>query len=199
MQFKPILLLGLAAIASSFILPNGAANGLYRAYYNDAGEEVHEPIDLGSFENAATSSLPVVSNAPRSKRQEPQVKRNVETWCGCGIQMNVGDTNVANQRLASQAQSGSRIPIMPGTSVYSIQNTAVAFACSIGPKYAFIDANVVSDYAWQITQACGWWVAGTARQNTYNPGAQVLDYGYMNYWSGLNFCGNAEESQAHSC
>jgi hypothetical protein len=82
MLFKPILLLGLTTIGSSFTLPREAPNGFYRSYYNDAGEEVHELTEAGTdpLENLTSSTQPVLNIASRSERTRLQLaKRNVET------------------------------------------------------------------------------------------------------------------------
>lgn len=202
MLSKPILFfftfLGLATIGSSYTLPKGAANGVYRAYYNEAGEEVHELIGRNPFENETASSSPVFNNAPRSERRGLRMdKRNVETWCGCNYPMNAGDTNIANAGLASQIAShqGNMNALQ---AFWTVQNTAVAFVCNRGTnpddRATGVPVSVVEDYAWQITQACGCFIAGTARL------FGSVDYGYMNYDSNAPFfCQNAEGSPQHSC
>jgi hypothetical protein len=110
--------------------------------------------------------------------------------------MNAGDTNVANQMLSTKM--ASRIYV--DQAVFYIQNTAVAFVCNQGSSPVDrINMSPVADYAWQITEACGWFVAGIARMDESGP----VDYGYMVYdYSvpfGMDFCANGEESNQHSC
>lgn len=206
MLFKLILLLSLAAIGTSFTLPKGLANGIYLASYNDAGEEVHQSIGPNPFENATESELPVL-NAPRSERERRRLsKRNFETWCGCGINMNTGDTNVANAGLANAI--ASRTVINPGQLIYVRQNTVVAFLwydvwspdwnkgmTSITlPEYRSL---WVPYFDQVITEACGLFIPGTARLLGDTP----LDLGYMNYdgMDAVDVASYAEESTAHSC
>ncbi|KAJ5623967.1 hypothetical protein N7510_000276 [Penicillium lagena] len=184
---KSFLIFGLAAIGSSFSFPDDLPNGSYRAYYNEAGEEVHELIEASVFNS--TSSLPALP-----KRQYSQSKRDsIQTWCGCDNSMNAGDTNVANAGLADQAAAYPTI--WPGTAFYTIQNTAVAFVCNVDDKSANIPTDVVSTGSWDISAACGLFYAGTSRIQW----PEALDYGYMNYAPGLEFCQDAEESTSSTC
>ena len=118
----PILLLGLTATGSAFTFPAGAANGIYRAYYNDAGDEVHELISPDTFEDSAVSEREVLHNHSKSRRLTPLL------WCGCGISMNAYDTNTANGGLQSQAMAGLVLP--ENAAGYSVHNTVVAFVCT---------------------------------------------------------------------
>lgn len=187
MTAKSLLILGLAAVSSSFRLPDGLPNGSYQAYYNEAGEEIHELISE-TILNSTTSHQVL------SKRQFPLSKRSsIQTWCGCDNPMNAGDTNVANEGLANQAASGPRID--PGTSFYTIQNTAVAFVCNGDDKPLTIPTDVVSTGSWDVSAACGLFYAGTSRLEW----PEMLDYGYMNYVSGLDFCHDAERSTSSTC
>lgn len=206
MLFKLILLLSLAAIGSSFTLPGGLANGIYLASYNDAGEEVHQLIGANPFENATESELPVL-NAPRSERQRRQLtKRNFRAWCGCGIHMNTGDTNVANAGLASTI--ASRTVINPGQLIYAHQNTVVAFLWYdiFSPDWNSGMTSItlptyrslwVPYFDRVITEACGLFIPGTARLLGHTP----LDLGYMNYdgVSASNVGLHAEGSTRSAC
>jgi hypothetical protein len=183
MLAKSLLALSFAATVCSFTLPEGLPNGAYRAYYNDAGEEVHEPVVVNL---SAPQTLP--------KRSYSQSKRDtIQTWCGCAFPMNAGDTNIANQGLADQAASYPEVD--PGMAYYTIQNTAVAFVCNVDDKTANIPQDVVSTGSWDVTQACGLFYAGTSRIQW----PEALDYGYMNYFDNLDFCGAAEVAKEHSC
>lgn len=184
----PILLLGLTATGSAFTFPAGAANGIYRAYYNDAGDEVHELISPDTFEDAVVSEREVAHNDRHSRQL------GALTWCGCGISMNAYDTNTANGNLQSQV-SGGNLYLPENAAAYAIYNTVVAFSCtqSFGQGTLQIDPDIVNGNDWRITQACGAFVPGTADTLYW------YDYGYMNYSPGLDFCGAAKASSSNTC
>jgi hypothetical protein len=186
---KLVLILGLAAIGTSFTLPDGLPNGSYRAYYNEDGEEVHEPVSDVSFNTAKSST-------PRRLRREgagPQgqtlaARGAISNWCGCENPVDAYDTNTANSNLAAQVAS---YPLLqPGWTYYSVQNTVVAFVCNVDNKPGNVPTDVVSTGSWEVTSACGLFYAGTSRIQW----PEALDYGYMNYQAGLNWCEKAEVS-----
>ena len=206
MLFQQILVLSLATLCLSFTVPKGAANGFYEAHYTDAGEEVHELIEANPLQHETESGLPVLGNATRSRRRGRQIiPRNVETWCGCGLPMNTGDTNSANWGLQSQLASKSQI--FAGQAYYVVHNTAIAFftwdvysgdynSNQNGKVYKFDGSNIVFAYNWQISEACGSFIPGTARTD----GGWPVDYGYMNYHGNLGVSlSHPEESISHHC
>jgi hypothetical protein len=188
---KSLVVLGLAAIGSAFTLPGGQPNGLYRAYYDADGKEVHE------FVAADNISLPQAlpeREYSRSKREAlPKRWDSSQAWCGCAFPMNAADTNNANAILANYAASS---PVLDGgRTQYSVQNSAVAFVCNFDSGSVTIPSNLVSNNSPDISYACGNFIAGTSRLE----GFADLDYGYMNYLSGLDFCGAAESSTQQIC
>lgn len=191
MLASSVFILSLAAIGSSFTLPAGLSNGLYKAYYNAAGESVYELVTTD------TTSLPPAlpeRGYSRSKGQAVAKRWNsLQTWCGCANPMNAGDTNVANAGLANWAASS---PVLGGdTAEFVIQNTAVAFVCNYDGGSVNVPSNLVSNNAPDISYACGNFIAGTSQLE----GFAHFDYGYMNYFSGLNMCENAESAPAETC
>jgi hypothetical protein len=187
---KSLLILGLAAIGSSFTLRDGLPNGAYRAYINEEGKEVHEPVPVGTTA-LDTRSLPATQYT-RSKRQ-PIVERYSQTWCGCTDSLSASDTNAANQDLGDQVSTNPLIGT--GMAFYSIRDSVVAFVCNKDVQTVNIPPVAVSEGSGEVTSACGLFIAGTSRLQ----GSVALDYGYMNYQSGLNFCEAAEGSQSSSC
>lgn len=180
------LALSLAATGLSFTLPEGLPNGAYRAYFNEAGEEVHEPVLVN------TTAPEVLSKRDDDYSQQSK-RATIQTWCGCDKPMNAGDTNIANQGLANQAASYPEVD--PGMAYYTIQNTAVAFVCNVDDKTANIPQDVVITGAWDVSYACGLFYAGTSRIQW----PEALDYGYMNYYDNEDFCGHAQEAKTGSC
>lgn len=200
MLVKYLLILGIAAIGSSFTLPGGLANGLYQAHYNSAGEEVHELVTAGTLN---TTSLPTPPDPePSLSKRQAIAKRwdSTRTWCGCAFPMNAGDTNVANAGLASWAASSPSI----GNNVaeYYIQNTAIAFVIYQNPE-GYSSTNVpydlVSNNSPDVSYACGNFIAGTSQLNWFYLIDDGLYYGYMNYFSGLNLFDSYAASTQSTC
>jgi hypothetical protein len=195
MLIKSLLLLGLAAIGSSFTLPEDTADGVYRAYHNDAGEEVLELLPATALQSR--SNPPTVAIDARSlskQRAAPLSARHEVTWCGCGLSMNTGDTNFATARLQSAVNAGVKVPGPGPGALIAVQNTVIAFLCNWGNTVTATPSDI-SDGPQAVTEACGLFVPGTLRV----PGYIALDYGYMNYFSTLNYCAAAESAPATSC
>ncbi|OBT94078.1 hypothetical protein VE01_07083 [Pseudogymnoascus verrucosus] len=185
MHAKTLLVLsGLAALGSAFTLPGDLANGLYEVSYNEVGEEVHRLVKT-DFESTYVTLDHTKRGAVGNSRQ---------TWCGCAFPMNAGDTNIANQRIADYASSSPQLGA--GAARYAIQNSAVSFICNFSAVSSItVPSNLVSNNAVDISYNCGNFIAGTSRMRPY----EHTDYGYMNYSSGLNFCGAAEFSKQGTC
>ncbi|KAK9351074.1 hypothetical protein V1523DRAFT_417876 [Lipomyces doorenjongii] len=79
---------------------------------------------------------------------------------------------------------------------YYIFDDVVAFVCNRGVLIGIADGTY-GDMLVQITDTCGLYIAGTY-QTIDGYGTNIL-YGYMQYWDGLDFCANADNSHARSC
>lgn len=195
MLSKTLLILGLAAIGSSFTLREGLPDGFYRAYYNDAGEEVHELVSASALNT--TSSLLALPKREDSRSERHTIATRSETplgyWCGCDNPMNAYDTNMANAGMDNLVASYPLI--QPGEGFFIIHNTAAAFVCNVDDKSSNIPTDVVTTWSQTVTNYCGLFYAGTVRIQW----TAALDYGYMNYEPGLDFCDQAESSQDAIC
>jgi hypothetical protein len=80
--------------------------------------------------------------------------------------MNSWDSNVANQILSTKMAS----QIYIDQAFFHMQNIAVAFVCNQA-AYPMEDIDVlpVADYAWQIREPRGLFVAWTARMDESGP------------------------------
>lgn len=175
------------AAGSPFTLPGGLSNGLYKAYYNEAGQEVHERISTDTSKITTVQSIPNHASS-LSKRQITDGH-----WCGCAFPMNAGDTNVANAGMNNWASSS---PSLGGNAVvFYIQNTAVAFAINYDGAAVTVPSNMQPASCPAISYSCGNFIAGTIQYLDF----AHLDYGYMNYFSGLNIMGAAESSTQDYC
>lgn len=186
-------ILSLAIYGSPLTIREKLPNGLYKLYYNEIGEEVYDLItdDITNL----TSSLP--SRSKRKNAEKLQDESNARSdhcvFCGCGFNMDRGDTDAANAGLAGWAASSPRLDGHMGE--FMVSNSAIAFVCNYGGQAVTIPSNIVGDEARAVTYACGLYVAGTARIYGY----ERLDFGYMNHAPGHDICGDVELSDAQDC
>lgn len=180
MLTKSVLaVLGMAAIGSAFTLPEGQANGVYRAYYNNAGEEVHEPI-TGQSTNIVTNSARAVSNWARSQAAKRQQSPPLDTGCVCGPTLNTDDTNAAVSQLSDQISNNPEV--VGNGSAYVVSGSVVAFICNGASENQVMDGSIINLAAVDVTNACGSFVPGYAQM----PRFDTLFGGYLA--TGGDFC-----------
>jgi len=185
---------GVPAEHDGFYLPANLSSGLYTAYFDDTGKEIHELI---------STDLPTGSPAPPPLHTRQQYADNAVpyTLCGCGFDLDVGDCNAAVSVLENWAGNG--VTMSDNTVVYVIDGSVVAFVCSnngeAGPT-ELDSESLVSDYS-IITSNCGWYIAGTYILMTDAAYWEYLSRtsGYMQYINGMNICAAARYSSATSC
>ncbi|KAJ9149860.1 hypothetical protein NKR23_g4186 [Pleurostoma richardsiae] len=202
MRPTTFLLAVLAPLVSGFHLPANLPDGIYVAYYNSAGDEVHQPATLEIMNNPETY---LDIGAPPAAATAAAVRslRRADPWryvCGCGFNMNHGDCDYAVEELKKQCDraDGGVAFVPPGLAWYSIHGGVVAFICNPhggGTVQGIGRSGLTASYQ-HITDQCGWYVAGTY---WYGVDPVGLDVGYMIYYSGLDFCAHAEGSSRTSC
>ncbi|PKX97009.1 uncharacterized protein P174DRAFT_448681 [Aspergillus novofumigatus IBT 16806] len=196
MRATQLALLALAAsakLATSFKIPEGMMDGVYKVYLNENGVEVHEPL--------LPEDIVQVTDPESEQHEAALFERAADpsfavTYCGCGITMNHGDCDRAVQNLKNQFGGGT-VRIGPNLAWYSISGSVVAFACNKVAAQAEASADRLTRALQGITERCGWYVPGTTRFVTN----LWLDpyWGYMNYHPGLDFCAASTSSGSHSC
>ncbi|KAL8364553.1 hypothetical protein RB595_003709 [Gaeumannomyces hyphopodioides] len=201
MLFPTALLVTSLTLASAFRVPEGQAAGVYRAYYDAEGKEVHELLTPDMLvdtppEDAEVHSLsgpaPAPAVTPRYASGNPLLsKRRDNIYCGCGFTLNPGDCDAVVDNL--KAQLGDHTWISPRMSYYSIMGRSVtAFVCNLsGTSTLGIRASVYAEILGVITGECGRYIAGSEG----TPGSAA--FGYMR--SGSDFCRDALSSSAHHC
>ncbi|GAQ09263.1 hypothetical protein ALT_6584 [Aspergillus lentulus] len=128
MRATQLALLALAAsakLATSFKIPEGMMDGVYKVYLNENGVEVHEPL-LPEDIIQVTDPESEQHEAALFERADPSF---AVTYCGCGLTMNHGDCDRAVQNLKNQFGAGT-VRIGPNLAWYSISGSVVAFACN---------------------------------------------------------------------
>ncbi|KAK3323090.1 hypothetical protein B0H66DRAFT_219490 [Apodospora peruviana] len=182
-----ILHLILASSIATFQLPDGLANGLYRAYNNDQGEEIIQY--LGDVNTTLPNTLEeqnydIIHHASDSHGPERRdFKKRWQSKCGCGIHLDHGDTDRAVQGLKDSASRGGIIFDKPESAVFVWYNSVVAFVCW-GPSWTFI--RDIAQSCSFITKECDWYVAGSANyfwdgmvEGQFNDAMTPGDMGYM--------------------
>ncbi|KAF6806309.1 hypothetical protein CPLU01_15908 [Colletotrichum plurivorum] len=188
----------LASFAAAFTLPETASDGFYVSYYNETGHEVHvKNPDLAALNAILPTGDELAQIQARNLAPGPQVARRADTtWCGCGHKMNSGECDQAVSDIKGKfdAEGWGFAGISPGTSWWARRGGVVAFVCNHSrDTNSVMNTPTYTQGLVKITSACGLYIAGTLEHST------VLDVGYMNWAPGLNFCGAARTSPAHSC
>lgn len=234
---RVINLLAFAALGAAVTPPPNPVDGTYRSYINEEGHEVHELLALASgaapgadivtswvtdlnatatreakrrsllAERAATLSRRMCGHC-RDARDYGWADGIIETWCGCGFDMNHDNCDAAVADLIEQTGHGDGVSCNFMDNYYSIRGDVVAFACNdhlgsietASGKFQWTDWQLTTSYA-AITKLCGWYIAGT---NNWDGGWWAIDFntpniGYMRWSEGLDFCYNAVSSGASSC
>ncbi|KUJ12362.1 uncharacterized protein LY89DRAFT_785739 [Mollisia scopiformis] len=133
------------------------------------------------------------SLAERGISTSAKIGKRGQTWCGCRNGMDHSTCDQANDDLRNQLGSGPNIN--GGQAYYSIKSPSVAFVCNKDQYSAQVFGGSVPTGSQHVTQACGLYVAGTWRID----GLPAMDYRYMDWNNGLDFCAHAEGSGSHSC
>jgi hypothetical protein len=104
-----------------------------------------------------------------------------------------GDCDAANNGLAATFSGGL---IVNGNNGWiNRQGSAVAFVLNMESRAEAIGSDIVHRGSDAVTASCGWYIAGTWQVDGY----PHVDYGYMNYFDGINVWHDAESSGSHSC
>lgn len=199
MLFNICLLPLLISAATAFVLPGGLTDGVYRAYTDEHGVEIHERAS-GPSAGAIVSSGPATRDisadiSADSNETHGLSKRRLpgQHWCGCGFTLNHQDCDSAVADIKNQVGSG--VHIQAHRAYYSIRGSVIFFACNTGDGQLYMDVPSVTDIAGSLTEVCGRYIAGTYARLGYPPEAS----GYMRYSQGLDFCAAAKTSPASSC
>ncbi|KAL8388808.1 hypothetical protein RB595_008946 [Gaeumannomyces hyphopodioides] len=199
MLFPTTLLISSLTLATAFKVPEGQANGVYRAYYNAEGQEVHEPLTADMLVTSAPEGPATIMQSPAVAPVTPRQagnpllsKRRDNIYCGCGFTLNPGDCDAVVDNLKSQFGSGYAW-IQPRMSYYSIMGrSVVAFVCNLSSRSTLgVTAQTYGEWLGVITGECGRYIAGS--EGTPGSSAQ----GYMRV--GSDFCANALGSSSHHC
>ncbi|KAF3922131.1 hypothetical protein AA313_de0206012 [Arthrobotrys entomopaga] len=188
MQLTNVLAVLALAVASTkaIAIPNNLSEGVYQTYTDENGKVITEKLDTRLTTVGGTSS-------PSSP-----LKRSPDYYfCGCGFNMNPGNTDAAVADIKNQLNNIGFNGTPPGRSVYSIRGDGnqrvVAFLCNRDSANWAVLGNQFGGYLAEITGRCGRYIAGTYSNNN------KYVAGYMRYGDGLDFCGASTTSPAHSC
>jgi hypothetical protein len=174
MQFKASFIAAICLVATpalGFLIPEGQGDGVYTATKDENGTYVHTKI----------GDLPaeVAARKPRSRI----MKRTFDSmYCAGQVQSSeYGSVDAANGGLSSQC-AGDGISIGKLEAAYTISGDIVAFFCNYNPNNNYCTASAFSDALGALDNSCGWYGAGTARDNYLN-----VAYGWE--FNSADFCG----------
>ena len=201
-----------ASRTAGFTLPAGLQNGVYRAYYDKDGREVHELVKAA--ENGTVNLRRGTTDSEErsfiNKRQSPGFFLYDGIWCGCGFNLDHGNCDAAVSNLENQlnvpgGDDSNCAWIDANMSFYAISNDVVAFACNWQTTVSICGSDLAYSLQ-QITNSCGWYVAGTQLLEidwvTPDPIPYPVGYlnlGYMQYFGGENFCAAATAGTTDHC
>lgn len=187
--------------AAAFTLPADLQNGVYHAYYDKDGREVHELVQAAEPGNVTLRHRTTDLEEPSLAKRIPNP--NTYYSCGCGFSLDHGNCdnavtglkNYLDQNADPNFSSGC-YDLAPYTSAYCYVNNVVVFLCNGEQDYGVCSNDVTNSLA-AITNHCGWYIAGTEAAEAWFPnldGSPEVDppyfTGYMQYGPGLNFCAN---------
>ena len=177
---------------SSFTIPAQQKDGLYRVYYDDDGKAIHEPVDLNNGDAAPIND----SATPRSETRALE-RRDGSTRCGCGFNLNHEDTDKAVDYIRGWA--GNLAWLYPNQGYYGISGGTVAFVCNKDQQYLIsTSSSDIGRDLGDVTRECGWYVAGTKGSVDVNSNWNFAT-GYMTWFDGRDFCGDAFGSPVDHC
>ncbi|KAH7379789.1 hypothetical protein BKA64DRAFT_713831 [Cadophora sp. MPI-SDFR-AT-0126] len=155
--YKILLSCCVVGFASAYTLPAGLHDGLYGAFLDDRGNEVHRRLPPPSLENINTNTTVLEERQTDGGGGGDQLPPQFR--CGCGFIMDHGGCDASVQDLKDQLGSGVSW-INANSAWYSIRSNVVSFIC-VGPYGANFRASSFQSATEQITYHCGSYVAGT--------------------------------------
>jgi hypothetical protein len=210
----------LAALpATAFTIPADLEDGVYAAWHDETGAEVHHlisPITLATRTieerepQASTTLTPGGSGgttlSPGGGSSSGSGSGSGTTlgggsssgggytpfilFCNCTQHLPSHNTDVAVANLEAALGTNTFIPATVG--YFSIASNVVAFACNQNSVPFSANSDYYAFATAEITHSCGGYVAG-------NFLLSGLDAGYMGYKTGVNFCVQAEQLGDQSC
>lgn len=205
-------LLPLVPLISSFRIPANTKDGVYKAYYDENGNEVHVPLTTEILSNdtlavfAADLAVLPSPAVGRSHNAPAEVYRR--SFCECNENLDHSDADAATQRLRDQMQrAGGTVYVPIGEGIYGTVSGITAFICTPERNSAVTPVSVGDyDYALRfITEHCGRYVPGMyihgdMNGEDMNQHAAAEDLGYKNNKYGdIWVCEHAEDPESENC
>jgi hypothetical protein len=197
-------------LISGFRIPANQTDGVYKAYYNKAGNETHVLLtpeilqdDAARVIAAHLVAIPTVTNSSVLRRDAYR-----RSYCECNDNLDHSDTDAATDRLRDvidRAGGTAYVPI--GEGIYGTVQGVTAFICTPKKNTAVTPVDKAAyDYALDfITDRCGRYVPGMyihgdMNGEDRNQKAAQEDMGYKNNKYGdVWVCEHAEDPQSEDC
>jgi hypothetical protein len=209
MKTLSFLSLTLSLIAG-FHIPANTTNGVYKAYYDKDGKEVHVLLTPEILANDTATVFAANLVALPSMVTSPVVRRTAyrRSFCECNQNLDHSDADAATEMLRDQIQrAGGTVYVPINQGIYGTLNGVTAFICTPERNSAVTPVNVVDyNYALRwITDHCGRYVPGMyihgdMNGENMNQHAAAEDMGYKNNKYGDTWvCEHAEDPQSENC
>lgn len=198
-------------LISAFHIPANTSDGVYKAYYDNNGKEVHVPLTPDMMANDTVGVLASNRTTLRSiAARRPVVRRTAfrRSFCECNQNLDHSDANMATDMLRDQIQrAGGTVYVPINQGIYGTVNGVTAFICTPERNSAVTPVTSADyDYALRfITDHCGRYVPGMyihgdMNGEMMNQHAAAEDMGYKNNKYGDTWvCEHAEDPQSENC
>lgn len=215
MMLLSVILLAIPLI-SGFMIPANKTNGVYKAYHDKDGKEVHVVLtpellqeDAASVFAAHLVAVPAAADnstvavAARGVRHEYR-----RMYCECNDNMDHSDTDEATDMLRDVIERAGGTAYVPiGSGIYGSFGGVTAFICTPAKNTAVTPVTRATyDYALGfITDKCGRYIPGMYVHGDMNGEARDQrasqeDMGYKNNKYGdIWVCDHAEDPKSQSC
>lgn len=193
-SFRFIFSLIAAPFTAALTIPRSAEDGFYVGYYDESGNQVHvKNPSQAEMATLSAKAYPAPGGYLNSTSEDSLEEREIHNaYCGCGHNLDHGDCDAAVIGLRAQFEPEATVPRY--LAWYAIRGSVVAFACNSNfLSESTCTSDIIEDAYGGITKACGGYVAGT----WWSP--YQFNFGYMDYYDGLDFCHSARASSETSC
>ncbi|KAJ9130752.1 hypothetical protein NKR19_g9770 [Coniochaeta hoffmannii] len=188
------------------------SNGVYKASYDNLGNEVHILLTPEILQDDAAGLIAahLVAAPPAAVTAPPVSQRDAyrRSYCDCGDNLDHSDTDAATDRLRDAIARGGGTAYVPiGEGIYGTVDGVTAFICTPKKNTAVTPVDRATyDYALGfVSEKCGRYVPGTyvhgdLNGEKMNQNAAQEDMGYKNNKYGDAWvCEHAEEGRKDHC
>ncbi|KAB5542731.1 hypothetical protein GE09DRAFT_1245206 [Coniochaeta sp. 2T2.1] len=208
----------LTPTAAAFRIPADAPNGLFKAYYDENGTEVHVRLIVEMMKADATklfaaglvdteTTQPTIL-LPRGSLASEAAKYRRQ-YCECGQSMDHSDCDDATDAVREQIKEAGGAALVPiDEGIYGTFNGVTSFICTPGDNEAVtpVTKEIYDAALGKSTAACGKYVPGVyvhgdmQGQKKDGRGSSVeIGYKFNEKRSDIWFCDHSRDPKEEKC